>query len=597
MAKKDTKDNKEIEVLEDWEHVLLRPQVYVSSVNMSEQKVPIIKGGKIVSETRTISVGFYKLLNEILDNAIDEAKRMKGRMPSITVSVDPGTNRCEVVDTGDGFYKGTAKNKKSGLSNIETAMSQLRAGSNFRNEETESSIVGQNGLGGALVNILSDEFVVDTQNSEDHFRMSWDKFKSKGPAISKGLKRQTGTTVSFVPRRGVFRGCSWDREMFHTMMLFKRFLIKNDPLLKALDFRANFGADVLDLDLSFLSDAHIVKGRLGVLAILPAFDESTSVSFVNSAMCTGIHQRIVNEFINAELDDPLGHHFYETFFVLNMPPRLVSFADQNKTRLDSKREDVQGTILDAFRGGLESMFSTPMFAAIRKKVEDRKMSTEVAKLRKAKKSNAGKVSTKYFPPTQRADNLWITEGESASGGILRARDVKTDGVFTLKGKIKNVRSVSDLSTNLEIIELMSVLDLDLDPAKRAFTFKRIIVASDADCDGGHIATLLTNLFFRWFPYIVNEGRLFRLQVPLLSTGDGKKREYYYGMQEYHGAKAPKSVRYLKGLGSLSIDDWEHVMQNKRLEQLSAGDDASEYLKMAFDTDSGPRKLWLQGKPF
>lgn len=593
-------DNKEIEVLEDWEHVLMRPQVYVSSVNMSEQKVPIIRDGKIFMETRSISVGFYKLLNEILDNAVDEAKRMKGAMPSITVKIDSRTNQCEVTDTGGGFSRASAINKKSGKTNVETAMSQLKAGSNFKNESTESSIVGMNGMGAALVNILSDEFFVDTQNAEEHFRQEWQKFESKGPKVSKGVKRQTGTTVGFRPRKGVFRGCSWDRDMVLATMTFKRFLLKNDPMLRSMDFSVTFDDELLDLDQRFLpADSHVIKGRLGVLAFYQSFDGSGSVSFVNSAMCSGIHQKIVNEFVNQELDDPLGHHFYETFFVLNLAPRLVSFGDQNKTRLDSERKDIQGPIIDAFRQGMEAFFSTQTFDAIRKKVEDRKMGAEVSKLRKAKKNNAGKISTKYFPPSGQHENIYVCEGLSAAGGVNQIRNPKTEGVFALKGKIKNVRSVSDLSSNEEIVQLMSVLDLDLDPSKRSYSYKRIIIAADADQDGGHIASLITNFLCRWFPYVVDEGRLYRLQVPLVSVGSGKSIEYFYSMEEFRASKNRGQVRYLKGLGSLSVEDWEHVMSDKRLVQIKRDDheESTKFLKMAFDSDSAPRKSWLKGEEF
>lgn len=593
-------DNKEIVVLEDWEHIIARPTMYIGSIEPSEERIPLIKSGKIHIESKEISIGFYKLFHEILDNAIDEAKRMKGKMKSVRVDVDSETGRVTVSDTGNGFHRGEQKNKKSGKTNIETAMSQLRAGSNFSNDETDTALIGTNGVGASVVNVLSEEFSVHSVNADADFKMVWNKFVSNGPVISKRADQPLGTTVSFIPRKKEFRKARWDRDILYTQMLFKKFLLKNDPLLNKLQFRVFFDGEELDLDASFYpQNAYVANTPIGTLVIYESFEHSGSLSFVNSAMCTGIHQRIVNEQINAELDDPLGHHFYETFISLNMPPKLVRFRDQNKTRLDSTRAEIEGTVLEHFRNKLREFYTTALFKSIMQKVEDRKMQTEVKKLRNVKKKVDIRNSPKYFPPSGKIENLFIVEGESAMGSILQKRDVKNDGVYRLKGKIKNVRSVSDLSSNDEVVELMQILDLDLDASKRNFSYKRIIIATDADSDGSHISALLVNLFFRWFPYIIDEGRLFRLKVPLMSVGDVKNREYFYDLQEYaewqKGKRQTATLRYLKGLGSLSEDDWEIIMANKKLQQIRRDPDSARYLEMAFGKDAMPRKNWLGGR--
>ena len=159
--------NKEIIALNDFEHVLLRPQMYVSSVEPSEEKIPIIRDGKIVSELRETSVGFYKLMNEVLDNAFDEAKRMKGTMKRIEIHFDSKTNTVKVVDTGGGFLNASAINSKTGISNVASAMSMLRAGSNFKNQNTSENLIGTNGVGASVVNMLSDKFTVKTVNGTE----------------------------------------------------------------------------------------------------------------------------------------------------------------------------------------------------------------------------------------------------------------------------------------------------------------------------------------------------------------------------------------------------------------------------------------------
>jgi DNA gyrase/topoisomerase IV subunit B len=596
-----SESNKEIVSLSDHEHVLLRPTMYVGSVDISEEETPVIREGKVVYETRLISVAFYKMFNEILDNAIDEAKRMNGKMKSITVDIDSKINRVSIEDTGGGFYKGTDLNKKTGVTNIETAMSQLRAGSNFKNDNTAETLIGTNGVGAALVNMLSSKFVVETKNKETSFYKEWENFAPKPNVIKKGKQTETGTKISYVPRKDIFKKAKWDKDIIHAMMVFKNYLIRNDDTISKLKFSVTFDGEALDLNTKFFPEKHwSVKTPIGILTIYESFlvdgSKSGSVSFMNSAMCTGIHQRIINEKINEELQDTLGHHFYETFLVLNLPPKIVRFKDQNKTKYDGTRDEVEGTLLHNFQPKLKQFFATPIFDAIRKKVEERKMDTEIKKLRNLKKKVNVKHSAKYFPPSGRIENLFIVEGESAMGSILQKRNTKNDGVYSLKGKIKNVRSVTDLSQNKEIIELMQILDLDTDPSKRTFTYKRVIIATDADEDGAHIFSLLVNFFCRWFPYVIDEGRLFTLKIPLMSIEEGKKREYLYDKKEFDEHvkkhKATTGLRFLKGLGSLDIKDWESVMANKKLIQVKQGVDARRYIDMAFGTDSAPRKKWL-----
>lgn len=593
-------DKNEIVVLKDWEHVLKRSSIYIGSTEVSEESLPVIKNGRIIIERHDISVGFYKLFHEVLDNAVDEAKRMKGKMESIKVEFDSDSNRVVVTDSGNGFYKGVQKNRSSGLTNIETAVSCLRAGSNFNNDEVEESLIGTNGLGVSLVNICSSEFYIETRNQDSYFYKKWENFESDSCTIKKEEQNKTGTIIGFIPRKTLFKKSHWDRDILYAQMVFKNFLLKHDPLLENLDFQVWFDGEQMDLTQPFYpKDSYIADTKIGTLIVYESFDHSGSLSFVNSAMCTGMHQRIVNESINAELDDPLGHHFYETLIVLNLPPKLVRFRDQNKTRLDSTRSEIEGTMKEHLRNKFRELFVTDLFKSILQKVEDRKMSLEVKKLRNVKKRISLKNSPKYFPPSKVIENLFIVEGESAMGSILQKRDTKTDGVYRLKGKIKNVRSVSDLSSNQEVVELMQILDLDLDPNKRNFSYKRVIIATDADEDGGHITALLVNMFFRWFPYIIDEGSLYRLRIPLISVGEGKKREFFFDKKEYEewqkGKRVPSTVRFLKGLGSLAEEDWEVIMNNKQLQQIRRDPESQRYLEMAFGKDAMPRKKWLRGE--
>jgi DNA gyrase/topoisomerase IV subunit B len=274
---------------------------------------------------------------------------------------------------------------------------------------------------------------------------------------------------------------------------------------------------------------------------------------------------------------------------------LVKFGDQNKTRFVTPREEVSPTMKGQILSKLEKFFKTDLYKKILKKVEDRRTEGEVKKLKAEKKKVNLKNSHKYFPPTNRnAESLTILEGLSALGSYLQKRDPSREGAYALKGKIKNARTISELSENKEILELMQILNLDPNSPNNACPYQKIIIATDADADGHHISALLVNLFYKWFPWIIERKMLHSLETPLVSTGE-KSKTYFYSLQDFKDASAKKkmsSVRYLKGLGSLSLDDWEFVMKNKRITNIIKDKKSGQMLEMAFGKESGPRKIWL-----
>ena len=589
------KVNKSIEVLTDFEHIIKRPTIYVGSVKKTEEMVPIVEDGVIKGFMKEHSVGMYKLFDEVFSNCVDEAKRMSSAMKEIVVEISTKTNTVTISDTGDGFTNGSSINKKSGLSNIETAVSMLRAGSNFDNDNISESIVGTNGMGVSLVNALSEKFDISTANETEVYYQCWNRFKASTPQISKRLKSTPkGTAVSFIPRADVFDNMQWDYKTIRTYLLLRKKVLETEKKTCNLkvkmvwDSKSEYIVD--ELKPNWSADTPI-----GEIMIWEKKGDSSSFSFVNSALCTGIHQKIILDRINAKLEDSLGHHFYDTLIILNLPPGMVRFGDQNKTKFVSKREEVEPTIAKNFDSILEKFFKSETFKKIKKLVDDRKKESELKKIRKDKKSIRIRHSNKYFPPTSsKAENLFIVEGLSAMGSILQKRDPRKDGVYALKGKIKNARTLSDLAENKEILELMQILNLDPEGQDLICPFERIVISTDQDPDGAHITSLLINLFYIWFPWTVKQGRVQFLETPLVTTGD-KSKKYYYSLEEFkkNAGKSDKTnVRYLKGLGSLSLDDWDHVMKNKRIVTVIEDKKTKYHLEMAFGKSSEERKKWL-----
>jgi DNA gyrase/topoisomerase IV subunit B len=137
--------------------------------------------------------------------------------------------------------------------------------------------------------------------------------------------------------------------------------------------------------------------------------------------------------------------------------------------------------------------------------------------------------------------------------------------------------------------------LNLDPEGYGLVcpFEKVVIATDPDPDGAHITSLLINLFYTWFPWMVKQNRVHFLEIPLLTTGDRSKK-YFYTMDEFKKSPSRErtNIRYLKGLGSLSIDDWDYVMKNKRIVAIKDDPGSKKNLEMAFGKLSIERKKWL-----
>jgi topoisomerase IV subunit B len=491
MLKNKPNNPKEIIALDIFDAVRCRPTIWIGQISSVEDKIPIIRDGKLVSEDKSWAPGFMHLIVEILENAIDEAKRMKGKMKEIDIIVDLDTNRITITDTGDGFHKAASKHSKTKKNVVRTAFEELHAGSNFI--DSSINVIGTNGVGASVCNILSEDFRVTTVNSTSYVHYKWVDFKVVEEEIrGKISSDKKGTIVSFVPSRGVFPGYKWDKDLIRTYLSFKQFLLNQDPLLKGLKLDAKFmiNGDLCDAGIitSFIPEQHIaIKNKLGYVFLWSSYENSCSLSFVNGSQCTGIHQKIVNDWINEQLDYSLAHHFYETMVILDVPSTIMRFSDQNKTKYDIEKRDVEEMMIENFKNKLlRELKDSDIAKEIEQKIEDRLYSENIKKIKQAQRKSKRKISEKYSPSSKKKEVLYITEGLSAAGSVKQARDSEVEGVYALKGKIKNTKRLSDLTSNKEIMEIMSILGIDPESSKTP-AYQKIVIATDEDCiDEDHI---------------------------------------------------------------------------------------------------------------
>jgi len=476
---------KEIIALSSFEALRLRPTMYVGQISPVEEKLPLIIDGIISNVEKTWSPGFMHLIVEILENALDEAKRCKGKMKNVSIEINLDNNKVAIIDQGQGFHNAGKKHPKTKKNVVRTALEELHAGSNFTDSST--NILGTHGCGSAVVNILSEHFEIETVNKTHFVKIIWDNFKVTEETIRKKEPGdKLGTKISFIPSWDIFSGFKWDEDLISTYLSYKLFLIKDDPIISKLNLNVEFTDGhkkwKAPLTVNFIPEAHIRVGTsFGSVYLWESYENSSSLSFVNGSQCTGIHQKVVNDWCNEYFQYNLAHHFYETLISLNVPSNLMRFADQNKTKFATGRGELEEQMKDNFHSKLIKLLSKSDIArGIEKAIEDRLHSENLGKIRKAQKQSKRKISDKFTPATKVKDSIYITEGLSAAGSVKQKRDFETEAVYALKGKIKNTRRLSDLSENKELLEIMSILDIE--PANpRLPTYGKVIIATDEDC--------------------------------------------------------------------------------------------------------------------
>ena len=201
-VKIEQKNSKEIIALNTFEAVRLRPTMYIGQISPIEEKLPLIIDGVITNVEKSWSAGFMHLIVEILENALDEAKRCKGKMKNIHVEINLATNEVTVTDEGTGFHNAAKKHPKTKKNVVRTALEELHAGSNFT--DTSTNLLGTHGVGSAVVNILSEKFVVETVNKTHFVRIAWENFKVVEETIrKKESKDKLGTKISFIPSKEI----------------------------------------------------------------------------------------------------------------------------------------------------------------------------------------------------------------------------------------------------------------------------------------------------------------------------------------------------------------------------------------------------------
>lgn len=568
--------------LNDVQHLLLRPGIYIGSIQPVESKTYFYneKEQKFEYKEFTYIPAFCKIINEILDNSLDEAIRTnfkKGNEIQVIIKDDT----IKIMDNGRGVP--VEEDPATKTSQLELAFTRARAGSNF--DDSDRNTIGQNGVGSFCTNCFSKSFKVTSITGKKKGILTCkDNLKETKCRVLDFDSKETGTTVEFIPDVQRFGLKSIDDN--HINLIYQRllFLSISYPEItfkfnkKTIRFRNNKNF------LSAFSDHFaLIQGQKYLIGVLPNnYDDFVSKSFVNGADCIngGNHIDYLHSEIVGRLKDKLEKKYpnIKAGDIKNKLTYIVTFRDfinaqfdsQTKEKLANNVNDIKEFLKDADWDKLvQSIYKTEQI--IQPIVESFKIKEELKNrqsLDKISKTKGTFKCQKFYPATEQNKYIFITEGDSSCGSLIGCLSRKQIGFYATRGVPLNAydASITKLTQNQQLTDLIKILDLKLNSDKQTLTYDNIVIASDQDLDGYRISSLYIGFFMKYCPSLIKAGKLKRFYTPIMVFKEKNKiKHFFFSMQEYNEFINKNNIngltlQYYKGLGSWEREDLLPLVQ-------------------------------------
>ena len=557
----------------EWkEHIRKRPGMYIGKLGDGSSR----------------DDGIYILIKEVIDNAIDEYMMGFGKKIDVTVS----DQMVRVRDYGRGVP----------LGKVVDVASKMNTGAKYDSKVFKKS-VGLNGIGIKAVNALSTDFIIRA------FREGEVKAAEfQGGELVKDLpvsksEKPNGTEVIFVPDRELFGNYHFLSEYIETQI--QNYVYLNSGLnifFNGQRFHSKRGLlDLLEANMTgpgLYPIIHLKGDDIEVALTHGTQYGEEYYSFVNGQYTTqgGTHLQAFRE----GLVKTIREFYKKDFDISDIRTSIIAavsvkveepvFESQTKTKLGSKDmgpngPTVRNFVVDFLKRELDNFLHKNHESAelLQKKIleseKERKTMSGIKKIarERAKKANLHnkklrdcRVHYNTNHEQRLESSIFITEGDSASGSITKARDVNTQAVFSLKGKPLNTYGLTKkvVYENEEFNLLQAALDIE--DGMDNLRYNNIVIATDADVDGMHIRLLLITFFLKFFPDVIKSRHLHILQTPLFRVRNKKETHYCYSDEEKLIAiascgKNPEITRF-KGLGEISPDEFKHFIgKDVRLE--------------------------------
>ena len=608
----------QIQILEGLEAVRKRPGMYIGS---------------------TSSKGLHHLVYEIVDNAVDEA--LAGFCDTVKVYINED-NSITVRDNGRGIPVGI--NKKKGIPAVEVVFTILHAGGKFGGGGYKVS-GGLHGVGASVVNALSTWLEVDIFHEGKIYRQRYERGKVMYPLKIVGDTDKRGTEVRFLPDPTIFEETIFDFSVLKQRLREMAFLTKGLKIVLkdkrpeenvALTFHYEGGireyVEYLNKSKEVLYPQVIYcEGKKGDVVVEVALQHNDSYnegvySFVNNITTpeggthlAGFRSALTKTFNDYARKNKLLKDSEQNLTGDDIREGLVAIVSIKIPEPQFEGQTKQKLGNSEARGAVDSVVSEQLTYFLEQNPNVAKIICEKAVLaqrareaaRKARDLTRRKSALDGMSlPGKLADcsdkdpqncEIYIVEGDSAGGSAETARSRATQAILPLRGKILNVEKsrLDKILVNNEIRAMITAFGTgiheDFDITK--LRYNKIIIMTDADVDGAHIATLLLTFLYRFMPDLIKEGHVYLAQPPLYKVEKNKKVWYAYSDEELNkiltdiGRDGNNKIQRYKGLGEMDASQlWETTMDPEKriLLRVNMDDDAASELDMTFDTLMGDR---------
>jgi DNA topoisomerase-2 len=607
---------KKYQKLTDTEHVLLRPGMYIGSIKPQTEEVYLLdkRSYRFTPKEITYNPGFLKLFDEIVSNSVDEHKR-NSKLNQIKIKIDLETNYISVWDNG-GIPVEIHKEYDEWVP--EMIFSNLKTGSNF--DDTEDRIVvGTNGVGSTLTNIFSKEFVIDTCDGKKRFTQTFKNNMGSRTKPKIKSQRRGFTEITYLPDFEKFGMKKIDKASL--LMIEKRLydLAASNPKLKitlndeVISFK-NFKAYAE----MYTTPVFYEESKNWKIGIGHSTSGFKAVSFVNSVETKdgGTHVNNVawqiTQFLREKIKrkhrvdvkpNELRQHL---FLFIDCTIINPAFSSQTKEKLITQPSEF-GSTHELSERTLRQVLNSEIIQSVLDWIQRKKAAEERAKLRKLNKGLDKKKVVKLIDAKKRGDRskctLAIFEGDSASSAFRRYRDPQTQGAFPLRGKFINVREIADSKVvqNKEVQSLMAAIGLKIGHEPKDLRYGKILLYTDADVDGNSISALLINFLGKYWPELFEEGRVCKVETPLMVAKKGKETLSFYSDEEYKEWETKQrslkswDIEYKKGLAALEDEEYKEIIKNPQVFILTKDNEFDSTLDIWFSKDSSPRKKKILGE--
>lgn len=618
----------QIQILEGLEAVRKRPGMYIGS---------------------TSEKGLHHLVYEIVDNAIDEA--LAGYCDEILVDINKD-NSITVIDNGRGIPVGI--NKKAGKPAVEVVFTVLHAGGKFGGGGYKVS-GGLHGVGASVVNALSEWLEVEIYQNGKIYKQRYERGKTVSPLTEAGTTDKNGTKITFLPDAKIFTETTvYDYNILRRRLREMAFLTKGIKILltdlreeekKQETFHYEGGIKEYIQYLNkhkepLYDDIIYCEGKKGNVYVEVAFQHNSAYnegcySFVNNittpeggthlagfknAMTKTFNDYARTQKILKENDPNLsGEDIREGLTaIISIKIPEPQFEGQTKQKLGNTEA----------RSSVDSVVSEQLTYYLEQNPTVAKLICEKALLaqrardaaRKARDLTRRKTALDGTSlPGKLADcsdknpencEIYIVEGDSAGGSAKTARSRATQAILPLRGKILNVEKarLDKILVNNEIKAMITAFGTgiheDFDISK--LRYHKIIIMTDADVDGAHIATLLLTFFYRFMPDLIKQGYVYLAQPPLYKIDKNKNTYYAYTDEELNkileeiGRDGNNSIQRYKGLGEMDAEQlWDTTMDPEKriLKKVVMDEEMSSEIDVTFNTLMGdkvePRREFIE----